>query len=99
MKRILHSSLIGWVGISLVACSQGANAPTLQPVTASLPPAIETTPTSPTPVTVGLRSYTYRVGPFKLPAQSAPERLADQPGSIAFAIEEPLWMTAFEPEL
>jgi len=43
--------------------------------------------------------YTYRVGPYDLPAETPATQMEEQPGSMRFNIEDVAWLTSFEPKI
>ncbi|MBI4365262.1 MAG: hypothetical protein HY543_00415 [Deltaproteobacteria bacterium] len=98
-RRHLTSTIGLLLGYAMcIGCSQGsADAPALS----SMPSA----PATVTPPTVvagsGSRQakLTYQIGPFDLPAGTAAEAMREQPGKVRFRVDEPMWVTAFEPRI
>lgn len=42
---------------------------------------------------------TYHIGPYDLPSDTSSGLMAERPGNMKFNVDEPLWITSFEPKI
>jgi hypothetical protein len=107
MKASRYLTLLAPV-LLLGACAQGANGPAVTAAeSAVIGPAVETpataseaSATTPAPASrTQLQKLTFQLGPYELPAKTSAEGMREVPGKITFHVDEPLWITSFEPHI
>ncbi len=82
---------------AFVACEEGPNlAIHTQNAAKPIDYSIDTAPQIPKS---GLQKLTYKVGPFQLEPRQKAQVMQDDPGKIAFAADEPLWITKFASKI
>ena len=84
------------------ACSQGANGGPAMASSANsaLLGGGGAASTAPAPTqSVSVQKYTYKVGPYSLPAHTSAEAMVEAPGEISFALDNSIWLTGFTPSV
>ncbi|MBI2344336.1 MAG: hypothetical protein HYV02_08410 [Deltaproteobacteria bacterium] len=92
------------VPLLLCACTQGASTPSVKssgvlPTAATPSSAKPETTTAQPGTSASVEKQTYQMGPFDLPAGMTTEGMREKPAKMTFKVDEPMWITAFEPKL